>query len=84
MNDILSVSITPANQVTVIVGQSLTLAAVASGGSGSYTSYQWYVDSTLQSEATTSSFTYSPGSSTGMHSITVTVTDSLGTTSDSI
>ena len=76
----LSVNVSPAS-ANMDSDQSQTFTALASGGSGSYSSYQWYVDSVLQSETTTSSFTYS-GSSTGTHSITATVTDSLGTTSD--
>ena len=76
----LSVNVSPAS-ANMDSGQSQTFTAVALGGSGSYTSYKWYVDSALQSETTTPSFTYSPGSSTGTHLITVTVTDSLGTTS---
>jgi len=63
------------------VGQSKTFSATPSGGSGIYSSYQWSVDSTLQS-GTVSTFSYSSASS-GSHSITVTVTDSLGSTSSS-
>ena len=62
------------------VGQSKTFTATPVGGSGSYTGYQWYVDSVLQSGQVTSTFSYSPVSS-GSYSITVTVTDSLGATS---
>ena len=54
--------------------------ATASGGSGSYTSYQWYVDGSAQTGQTASTFSYSPASA-GSYSITVTVTDSLGATS---
>ena len=75
----LSVSVSPV-LANMDSGQSQTFTALASGGSSPY-SYKWYVDSTLQSGATTSSFTYFPGSSTGTHTITATVTDSLGTTS---
>jgi hypothetical protein len=62
------------------VGQSKTFNATASGGSGNYTSYQWYVDGTAQSGENASTFSYSPGSS-GSYSITLTVNDSLGATS---
>jgi hypothetical protein len=75
-----SVSVSPTS-ATMDVGQSETFTAMASGGSGSYSSYKWYVDSTIQSGTTTSSFTYSPGSAEGTHSITATVTDSTGATS---
>ncbi|MGA2680944.1 MAG: hypothetical protein ABSF44_03995 [Candidatus Bathyarchaeia archaeon] len=71
-----SVSITPSSW-TIDVGQSETLTANPTGGSGTYSSYVWYVDSTLQSGQTTSTFSYSP-SSAGSPSITVTVSDSLG------
>ena len=74
----LSVSVSPGSW-TIDVRQSKTFTAVPIGGSGSYASYQWYVDSVLQS-ATGPSIPYSLGSA-GSHSITVTVTDSLGTTS---
>ena len=76
----LSISISPVSAI-MNSGQSQTFTATASGGSGSYTSYQWYVDSTPQSGITTSTFTYTPGSTTGIHTITATVTDSSGTTS---
>ena len=62
------------------IGQSKTFTATASGGSGTYTSYQWYVGGIAQSGATASTFNYSPASS-GSHSITATVTDSLAATS---
>ena len=62
------------------IGQSQTFTATASGGSGTYTSYQWFVDGTVQSGATASTFNYSPASA-GSYSITATVTDSLGATS---
>ena len=54
--------------------------ATPSGGSGSYTSYQWYVNGSAQSGQTASTFSYSPASA-GSYSITVTVTDSSGATS---
>ena len=62
------------------VGQSETFLATASGGSGSYTSYQWYVNGLAQFGATASTFSYSPGLA-GSYLITVSVTDSLGVTS---
>jgi len=65
---------------TLDVGQSKTFSAAASGGSGSYSSYQWYVGGAAQSGKTASTFSYSPASA-GSYSITVTVTDSLGATS---
>ncbi len=60
---------------TMDVGQSKTFTATPSGGSGSYTRYQWYVGGVAQIGATASTFSYSPRSA-GSYSITVTVTDS--------
>jgi hypothetical protein len=79
VNSALSVSVSPTS-VTLNVGQSQTFSATASGGSGSYSSYQWYLGGVAQSGQTASTFSYSPASS-GSYSITVTVTDSLGATS---
>jgi hypothetical protein len=79
VNSALSVSVSPTS-VTLNVGQSQTFSATASGGSGSYSSYQWYVGGVSQSGQTASTFSYSPASS-GSYLITVTVTDSLGATS---
>ena len=62
------------------VGQSKTFTATAASGSGTYLSYQWYVNSTLQSGQTNSTFSFSP-ISPGSYSITASVTDSLGATS---
>ncbi|MGA2683378.1 MAG: PKD domain-containing protein, partial [Candidatus Bathyarchaeia archaeon] len=75
----LTAAVTPASW-SMDVGQSKTFTATASGGSGTYSSYAWYVDSSLQSGQTASTFSYSPASA-GSHSITVTVTDSFGATS---
>ena len=67
---------------TLDIGQSRIFSASASGGSGSYpaSGYQWYVDGSLRSGATASTFNFTSGS-VGSYSITVTVTDSSGTTS---
>ncbi len=79
VNAPVTVSVTPSTSV-MDVGQSKTFTASPSGGSGSYTSYQWYVGGVAQSGQTSATFTYTPGA-VGTPSITVTVTDSLGTTS---
>ena len=79
VNAVPIVSMSPSSW-TMDVGQSKTFTASASGGSGTYTSYHWYVGGVAQSGATASTFSYSPASA-GSYSITVTVTDSLGTTS---
>ena len=65
---------------TMDVGQNKAFTATPVGGSGSYTGYQWYVGSVLQSGQVTSTFSYSPAAS-GSYLITVTVTDSLNVTS---
>ncbi len=62
------------------VGQSKNFLATASGGSGVYSSYQWYVDGSARSGATSSTFSFVPVSA-GSYLITVSVSDSLGTTS---
>jgi outer membrane protein assembly factor BamB len=65
---------------TMDIGQSKSFTATATGGSGTYTSYTWYVDSASQGSTASASFSYTP-STTGSHSIAVTVTDNTGTTS---
>ncbi len=79
VNVVPTVTVSPVSWV-MDVGQAKTFTATASGGSGSYSSYHWYVGGVVQSGQSTSTFSYSPGS-VGSYSITVTVTDSLGTTS---
>jgi hypothetical protein len=80
VNAVPTVGVSPLSWV-MDVGQSKLFSATASGGSGSYTSYQWYVGGVVQSGATASTFSYSPASAGGPYSITVTVTDSSGMTS---
>jgi hypothetical protein len=79
VNSAPTVNVSPTSW-TMDVGQSKTFSATPSGGSGSYTSYQWYVGGSAQSGKTAQTFNYSPASS-GFYLITVTVTDSLGATS---
>jgi hypothetical protein len=74
-----TVTVSPSSW-TMDVGQSETFSATASGGSGSYTSYQWYVNGSAQSDQTASTFSFAPASS-GFYLLTVTVTDSSGATS---
>ena len=74
-----TVSVSPSSW-TMDVGQSKTFTATPSGGTGTYTSYHWYVGGSAQSGQTASTFNYSPASA-GSYSITATVTDSSGTTS---
>jgi hypothetical protein len=75
----LTASITPPSWI-MDVGQSKTFTADPAGGSGNYSSYQWYVGSIPQSGQTSSTFTYYP-ETLGFYLLTVEVTDSLGATS---
>ena len=79
VNSAPTVTVSPTSW-TMDIGQSKTFTANASGGSGNYTSYQWYVNGIAQSGENASTFSYSPGTS-GSYSITLTVNDSLGATS---
>lgn len=76
-----AVTVTPSSW-TMDIGQNKTFTAAPTGGSGNYTSYQWYVDSALQSGQVNSTFTYVPASA-GSHLINVMVTDSLGSSANS-
>ena len=69
-----TVSISPTS-ATSDVGQYQLFTATPSGGSGTYTSYQWYVGGTAQSGQIASTFSFDPASA-GSYSITATVTDS--------
>ena len=71
----------PTGPVTIDVGQSQMFIASASGGSGSYTHYQWYLGGSSVSGATSQSWTYNPSSAATSTPVTVTVTDSLTSTS---
>ena len=42
------------------VGQSTTFTTTVSGGTGTNTGYQWYVNGTAQSGATASTFSFAP------------------------
>ena len=72
------VTILPSS-LTLDLGQSKILTASASGGSGVYSSYQWYINGITSSGQTSSTLNFSP-SQTGAYSITATVTDNLGET----
>jgi len=75
----LSANVSPSSW-TMDVGQNETFTATASFGSGTYSSYQWYVNGSAQSSQTNSTFSFAP-TSAGSYAITVTVTDSSGVTS---
>jgi hypothetical protein len=80
-----TVSVSPSSW-TMDVGQSTTFSATASGGSGIYSYYMWYVNGLLAEKqyGTTSTMPFTPGylsSPIGTYLITATVNDSSGTTS---
>lgn len=75
-----SVSVSPTS-AAFNVGQSATFTASATGGSGNYTGYQWYVNGAAQQGQAGSTFSFSP-TSTGSYSVAAIVTDSLGATSN--
>ncbi len=76
----LTVSISP-SAWSMDVGQSKVFTAVPIGGSGNYTSYQWYFDTSLQTGQNASTYNYQLSANTGTYSIAVTVNDSSGSTS---
>ena len=75
-----TVTITPAGPVSMDVTQPVTFTAHPVGGSDSFSSFQWEVNSVVVQDGAAQSFTYSPPSP-GSYLVTVTVTDSLGATS---
>ncbi len=74
-----TVSISPTS-ATLDVGQSQLFTANPSGGSGTYSSYQWYVNGSAQSDQNASTFSFAPALADS-YSITATVNDSSGATS---
>lgn len=72
----LAVSITAGGATTFCDGGSVLLTATPSGGSGTYASYQWFLDGSVIGGATTSSY-----SATESGEYAVTVTDSDESTS---
>ena len=81
INSVLGASAPTASTATIDNGQSTTLTANPSGGSGTYSSYAWYTNagcSTSAGLAATSPATASPAATTTYY---YTVTDSLGVTS---
>jgi parallel beta-helix repeat protein len=71
----LLVSISPSS-ATLEVGQSMLFTSSVSLGTAPYT-YQWYLDGSAVSGATSSTWTYTP-SAVGSHTIYVIVTDNVG------
>ena len=74
VNPALTVSIT-ASASTIDVGMQVNFTANPSGGSGTYTAYQWYLNNSAVSGATGSTWD-TTSLPTGSPSITVSVTDS--------
>ena len=62
----------------VQVNQSITISGSGSDSGGSITAYQWKEDATVL--ANTASFTYNAPSTTGTHTLTLTVTNNAGVT----
>jgi S1-C subfamily serine protease len=75
-----SATITPLTS-SITLGQSVSLTSSVSGGASPYT-YQWYVNGTAISGATSSSWTFTPTSS-GTYEIYLNVTDADGYTAKS-
>jgi hypothetical protein len=75
----LSVSVAPSLWV-MDIGQTKLFTATPNGGSLNYTSYQWYVNGSAQSNQIMPTFIFTPVS-VGSYLITATVTDNLNTTS---
>ena len=71
----LSVSITPTSAV-IDLGQHVTFTSSVSGGTTPYT-YQWYLNGSAVSGATSSSWTFTP-TSTGYYLVYLNVTDNAG------
>ncbi|MGB9777856.1 MAG: PKD domain-containing protein [Candidatus Bathyarchaeales archaeon] len=75
-----SATITPLTS-SITLGQSVSLTGSVSGGASPYT-YQWYVNGTAISGATSSSWTFTPTSG-GTYEIYLNVTDADGYTAKS-
>ncbi len=75
-----SVIITPAS-ANLTLGQSQLFSSVISGGTSPYT-YQWYLNGTAVSSATSNSWTFAP-TSVGSYTGYLKVTDSVGLNSTS-
>jgi hypothetical protein len=74
-----TVSISP-NSTALNINHSQQFTAIPNVGSGTYTGYQWYVNGSVQSDQTGSTFSFT-FASIGTYTVSVSVTDSLGLTS---
>ncbi len=70
----ISISITPFKNVTVDYGNSVTFKANATGGVANY-SYQWFLNGTILTGVTGTSYTFTPAVITN-YTVSVSVTDS--------
>jgi hypothetical protein len=78
LNPLPTVTIAPAT-TTLYVGQNQQFNTQPAGGSGTYTSYQWYVNCAPQGGETASTFMFA-AKAPASYTITVTVTDNSGVT----
>jgi len=76
----LSVSINPLS-TTILIGDSIAFTSTVTGGLSPYT-YQWYLDDSPVSGATSDSWTFTP-TSTGVHNVYLKVTDTCNSTAQS-
>jgi uncharacterized protein (UPF0333 family) len=74
----LSVSVAPVGPLTMNAGQAQTFTASVSGGTGTK-SYQWYLDGSVVSGQTASTYAYTAATSGSPDSVYVRVTDSAST-----
>ncbi|NIO37660.1 PKD domain-containing protein [Candidatus Bathyarchaeota archaeon] len=75
-----SVSITPLS-ASIVVGEAVTFTSTVDGGATPY-AYQWYLDDTPVSGATSSSWTFTP-TSKGVYYVYLKVTDACSSTAQS-
>jgi parallel beta-helix repeat protein len=68
-----TVSIAPASPLSLDIGQVQTFTATATGGSGSYVIYRWFVNGTFEGSSSTYSFSEAAA---GTYTVYATVTDS--------
>ncbi len=81
VNDNPSINITP-NPAIVCIGESITLTASISGGSGNYISYQWIFNGNIVGTDTTLSINNAALSDSGTYQFTVIDINNCSSTSD--
>jgi outer membrane protein assembly factor BamB len=75
-----TVSITPAGPVSLDIGQIQTFTATATGGSGTYSTYEWYVDGALEQTSPLPTYSFSEATA-GTYTVYATVEDTNGAVS---